>query len=242
MDYSGEHSITFGDKNTWTDWHLIPSTRPVFNPPSLKSKYIDVPGADGLLDLSTLFTGRPIFGNRIGSLEFIVANDYLRWEDTYSEIANYLHGQSMHAILDDDPDFFYEGRFAINEWKSDRNFSLITIDYTLAPYKKDLIGSLEADDWEWDPFDFETGIIQESLVALVVNGDDSLSVEIIGSPQSVVPIFTASAILTVEFESVLYTLPIGVSRVPSIQIAPGVNTLLFSGIGTVTIDHRGGSL
>ena len=44
------HSITIGSKNTWDDWYLIPSSRPVVNPPKPKTKYIDIPGADGHLD------------------------------------------------------------------------------------------------------------------------------------------------------------------------------------------------
>ena len=49
------HSITFGEKNTWDDWHLIPSSRPVFNPPVFREKFIDIPGVSGLLDLSTIY-------------------------------------------------------------------------------------------------------------------------------------------------------------------------------------------
>lgn len=31
-------SVTFGDKNTWDDWKIIPSIRPVFTPPKQKNK------------------------------------------------------------------------------------------------------------------------------------------------------------------------------------------------------------
>ena len=42
------HSITFdNEKNTWDDWHLIPSSRPLVAPPSIKSNYVDVAGVDG---------------------------------------------------------------------------------------------------------------------------------------------------------------------------------------------------
>lgn len=130
------HSITFGTKNTWTDWHLIPSSRPVFSPPPLKSKYIDIPGADGQVDLTTLLSGAPTFGNSTGSFEFIVADGYLSWEITYSMIMNHLHGQSMHAILEDDPLYFYDGRFSVSEWRSDKSYALITIEYTVGPHKQ----------------------------------------------------------------------------------------------------------
>lgn len=129
------HSITFGDKNTWDDWHLVPSSRPVFNPPSLKRKILDIPGADGSIDLSESLTGYPVYENREGSLEFIVMNGYKEWYQTYSDIMDYLHGRTMRAILEDDKEYFYEGRFTINEWKSSKDWSRIVIDYSLGPYK-----------------------------------------------------------------------------------------------------------
>ena len=70
------HSITFGDKNTWDDWHLIPSTRPLVNPPSRKKNTVDIPGADGSLDLSNVVSGHPVYENRSGSFEFIVENGF----------------------------------------------------------------------------------------------------------------------------------------------------------------------
>ena len=132
------HSINFGEKNTWSDWHLVPSSRPVFNPPSLKERYLDIPGGDGAIDLTEALTGYPVFNNRTGSLEFIVMNDYWPWTEAYSTICDYLHGRKMRAVLEDDSEYYYEGRFKVNRWKSDKAYSLITIDYTVAPYKKRL--------------------------------------------------------------------------------------------------------
>ena len=70
------HSITFinsqnKEKNTWDDWYLIPSSRPVFNPPSVKTQYIDIPGANGQIDLTESLTGYPVYKNREGSWNFM---------------------------------------------------------------------------------------------------------------------------------------------------------------------------
>ena len=131
------HSITFGTKNTWDDWHLIPTTRPVFNPPTVKASIIDLPGGDGVLDLTEFIAGRPLYNNRTGSFEFIADNDFMRWEELYSEILNYLHGRSLKAMLEDDPGYYYQGRFTVNQWNSDKLYSKITIDYDVFPYKKE---------------------------------------------------------------------------------------------------------
>lgn len=63
------HSVFFGGKNTWDDWHIVPSSRPVIKPPTKKTNYLDIPGADGNLDLSEALTGYPVYNNREGSIE-----------------------------------------------------------------------------------------------------------------------------------------------------------------------------
>lgn len=135
------HSITFGDKNTWKDWHLIPSSRPVINPPNKKKKIIDIPGADGSLDLSDVVSGGPVYENRNGQIEFIVENDFRKWNELYSEIMNYLHGKKMNMILEDDPDYYYQGVFYVINWESGSHFSTITIEYDVKPYKYKIDGS-----------------------------------------------------------------------------------------------------
>lgn len=162
---SSYHSITFGDKNTWDDWHLVPSSRPVFSPPALKKRSLEIPGASGSLDLTEMPSGYPTFENREGSIEFYVINDpddvhelwrkkdYGLWYDRYSTIMAYLHGQRMKAIIEDDRRYYYIGRFTVNEWRSEKDYSKIVIDYDLEPYKWSVSTSTEA--WLWDPFNFD---------------------------------------------------------------------------------------
>lgn len=241
------HSIIFGTKNTWADWYLIPSSRPVFNPPEPKTKFVDIPGADWHLDLSTVLTGDIAYGPREGSIEFIVDNGQLSdykadaWFEVYSEIMDYLHGQMVKATLEDDPNFYYEGRFSVNEWKSDPHNSKIVIDYTVSPYKYEATSSLE--DWLWDPFSFESGIVRE-YKNLRVNG--TLDFVVVGRRMSVTPSFIVTSDdgsgLKVTFNGTTYDLPDGTTRVINIKTVEGKNALTFTGNGTVSIDYRGGRL
>lgn len=155
------HSVTFGDKNTWDDWRLVPASRPLFNPPPQKVKTLDIPGGDGVIDLSQSLTGYPVYQNRTGSIEFIVMNDFKPWHMAYSDIMDYLHGQTMRAVLEDDPEYFYEGRFTVNAWRSEKDWSRIVIDYDVGPYKWSVLSSI--DDWLWDPFNFQNGVIRAAL-------------------------------------------------------------------------------
>lgn len=247
------HSITIGTKNTWDDWHLIPTSRPKFNMPNVKTNYVDIPGGDGVLDLTTVLTGRPVYGNRQGSFEFLVMNDYGEWYDRYSDIATYLHGKEFRAILDDDPDYYYEGRFSVNEWKSDKDWSRITINYNVGPYKRSILSI--GDKWLWDPFVFETyeedGVIHEESVIetvknVIVRG--SVTVTYVGEIYESSPIITCSKYQNESFSmSVLigektYQLSQGTNILESISFVTGANVMTFTGTGIVTIENTGGRL
>lgn len=232
------HSITLGDKNTWDDWHLIPKSRPLFNPPSVKTNYIEIPGGDGSLDLTTALAGRPVYKNRTGSWEFYVENGFKDWTVLYSEIMTYLHGKKLKAILEDDPDYYYEGRFAVNAWKSDQNWSIITIDYEVGPYKRSLLAA--GNDWLWDTFNFETDVIR-SYENLPVSG--SLTVVVVGDSMPVPPTIVASvAGMTVTYNGDTYTLNKGSNYISELEIREGENTFIFGGTGSITILYERGRL
>lgn len=232
------HSITLGDKNTWDDWHLIPKSRPLFNPPSVKTNYIEIPGGDGSLDLTTALAGRPVYKNRTGAWEFYVENGFKDWTVLYSEIMTYLHGKKLKAILEDDPDYYYEGRFAVNAWKSDPNWSIITIDYEVGPYKRSLLAA--GNDWLWDTFNFETDVIR-SYENLPVSG--SLTVVVVGDSMPVPPTIVASvAGMTVTYNGDTYTLNKGSNYISELEIREGENTFIFGGTGSITILYERGRL
>lgn len=239
MIYNGEHSVIFGDKHSWKDWHLVPSTRPVFNPPPVKTNYIDIPGSNGVLDLTEVLTGYPLYENRQGSIEFIVANNYGRWSERYTEIMAYLHGKKLQARLVDDQYWMYEGRFNVNEWKSDPNYSLITIDYDVYPFKREPNSSLEK--WKWDPFSFVDGVIR-NYASIAVNGSYTLFIP--GTQDYTIPTIIASGIggsgLTVRVNNTTYTLKNGNNSFPQMVIKEAGATLVFTGNGTVSVDFRGG--
>ena len=244
------HSITFGDKNTWTDWHLVPSSRPVVNPPKLKSLFVDIPGGDGLEDLTEIVSGCPTYSNREGSWEFLVMNGYQDWDCLYSDIMDYLHGQYMKVILEDDPAFYYEGRLTVNQWKSDKYWSKIVIDYNLKPYK--LLKYSSAEEWKWDDIDFEHNIDLVSTQNIRV--DLIWSVRFNSLRKTITPVFTVSSDdgngMTVgianaidnTYKSVHFA--DGPSQThPDLQIkGPGVTTIYVSESGNITIDFRMGRL
>lgn len=161
--------------NTLKDWFLVPLSRPVIAPPKQKLQTINIPGANGVLDLSNSLTHYPVFENRTGNIKFAVLNDKPGhdWLTVYTKIMKFLQGNNVKMFLEDDTKFFYEGRVYVDDWdsKSDGTWSEISLGYDLQPYRRSIYSSV--DDWLWDPFNFETDVItQTTFTNIVVDSED----------------------------------------------------------------------
>ena len=154
------HSVSFrcgGEtRNTLTDWMLLQEQLPTFVPPKVRMNMIELPGASGAVDLSDTVTGYPLYQNREGSLKFLVSEPR-RWRSTYNEIMEYLHGQAMEAVLEDEPDWCYTGRFWVDDMACEEHRGTIAISYSVDPYKWAL--QYTDEPWRWNPFSFIDGVI-----------------------------------------------------------------------------------
>ncbi len=257
-DYLG---VSYGDKHTWEDWGLILKVKPDIAFPETKTKYIDITGGNGQIDLTSLLTYDTKYDNRVGSFVFSSIRPRDHWNTLKSEIANFLHGQRVKMILDEDPDYYWMGRFTLNEWLSDKKIGELTIDYNLEPYKYEMFTSVE--DYEWDTFNFETGVVRQWKDIRI---DGPTDIVLIGSRMPVIPTLTIETDDGNGFHGVggLYgfppvvrgfNLPDGTYKDPNFVIRE--NTYLhpyhfygetsqhgvtYQNTGTITIEYRGGSL
>lgn len=138
--YAASGNSTTPIANTWDTWHLIPTSIPLINPPEVREKLVEVPGRDGMLDLTDMISGVTNFGNRTGSWEFYVClGDYFHtyWNSTaecYTSVMNTLHGKKFRVCLVDDNEMYnYVGRFKVESVDTGEE-SKIKIGYSLDPY------------------------------------------------------------------------------------------------------------
>lgn len=222
--------VTIGGKHTYTDFGMIPKSKVIFAPPIPKTTYIDVPGADGALDYSDVLTGNMAYQNRRGTINFIVLtqSDYL---SVYSQLLAHFHGKELIAVLDDDEEYFYRGRFSINDWYSKEGLSTIAIDYDLEPYKYSF-DTTSDEDWLWDDL-FDTTIYYGTFS---VNGSKVRNL-INPSATSVTPKFICSSLMYVDFGGVTYMLQEGETTMPGFSLAKGDNIMTFRGNGNVLVDY-----
>lgn len=229
------HSLIISGKNTYDEWGIVPISRPVVNPPEEKTTYVDLPSSHGDLDYTDLLLGEPPMGKRQGSWEF-ACRPGASWAAVYSSIMNYTHCRRHTVILEDDPDFLYNGRLFVNSWRSNESRSSIVIDYNLDPFKYSVTSSDET-DWEWD--DLWADVIRYGR--FTVTGSKWRNLENLGLRPSI-PTFTCSAPVQVTFGEDTFSLVAGKNYNMNLALQPGDNVLYFEGNADVVASYREVSL
>lgn len=229
------NGVTFGTKHSYNDFGLILSSKSI-SLPKAKTKTVEIPGADGVLDLTECLTDDVKYQNRTLQFTFTVVDPLASWAAVLSEVTNFLHGRKLRIYMDWDKNYYYEGRCSVNQFKSDKRTATIVIDCDCDPYKIEKNSS--SDPWVWDTFSFVDGIIYINKVT--VSG--SATATLINRRKVVSPTFTCSAAMTATFGGVTYNLPVGTTTVLDIRLQEGENIISFKGNGTVQIDYKGGSL
>lgn len=127
--------VLLNGKHSLTDYGMVMKDRPIIGPPEPKTATIDVPGSDGLLDMTEAITGEVKFKPRPITLTFkarIADSEQAEFEST---LMDDLHGKRIEVILDEDPEWVWAGRAVVafsdkSDWQE-----TITISLTADPYK-----------------------------------------------------------------------------------------------------------
>ena len=210
----------FGNYHTWRDFQLILASKTI-GTPSPKTEVIDIPGGDGVLDLTEFF-GETKYGNRNLSFEFSSMVNPSEFMSLFSTIQNALHGKKLHIILDDDPEWYYIGRISVSEWKADRNIGKLTIDCDCEPYK-----------------------VQNSptVISKTIAGTEVISLA--NSRKRVVPevvIESASGLNIVFGVGNVWDLGSGSYTLPELELVEGDNPVTVTGTGSITFTYTQAAL
>lgn len=125
--------VRFGNYHSYDDFSLI-LTQKTIGTPTPKTETIDIPGGDGVLDLTEFF-GEVKYNNRQLSFEFSTIVPKEEFMNLFSRVQNALHGKKMNIVLDDDNEWCYTGRITVAEWKAEKSIGKLTIDCECDPYK-----------------------------------------------------------------------------------------------------------
>lgn len=223
------YGMKIGDFHSYKDFGLVPTSKPVVNLPSPKLQYLDIPGRQGEIDITESLTGEVIYEMRTGSFEFLVSG-MDKWQEVYRKLLSTVHGKRTDIVLDTEKDYVYQGRIWVSEFKSDKNYSLITLDYKLEPYKYSIS-------------DFKNAVeIFHRLDGIAITNSKSITLTF-DSDMTIVPEFInrTENIVTLTFKGKKYSITKGVNRFPEVRGRKNL-TLSFAGNSTIDISYKRGWL
>lgn len=209
--------VKFNDFHSYDDFSLILGSKEI-EAPSAKTETIDLPGADGVLDLSEYF-GEIKYNKRKITLTFSTIVPKSEFLALFSKIQNAIHGQKMNIVLDDDPEFYYVGRVTVDKWKADKNVGTITVECDCEPYKYK---------------------IYKTILVATIAGSETLICK--NLRKSVVPKITLTADAQITFNDGVYSLSAGTYTLSEFIFSAGSNVLTVSGNTTITIEYQEGGL
>lgn len=210
--------VTFGDFHSWDDFSLILNSK-LIGSPEAKTTTVEIPGADGVLDISEYF-GEVKYKNRKLSFDFSTIVPKCEFLNLFSAIQNAIHGKRIRIILDDDPDFYYVGRISVSEWKADKNIGRITIDCDCEPYK-----------------------YRMNKTVISVNVTDTATIQLPNLRKRATPTFTSTGAIRIGFGGSTYSIETaGTFTAPEIILGAGNNEITFTGTANVTVEYQEGGL
>ena len=109
------------------------------SPPEPKTYTVDIPGGDGVIDLTQSLTGDVAYKNRQQEFTFAVINPD-SFERVKTEVSNFLHGKEFDYQISMDPGYTYHGRFSVKEhshalYSYPGLVGTFSIDIDAEPYK-----------------------------------------------------------------------------------------------------------
>jgi phage-related protein len=226
--------VTFDTKHSYKDYGLILSSKTI-GQPDVKTETVDVPGMDGVLDL-TESLGSVRYKNRKVEMKFSYPYTKISsWNDTTDRFANYLHGNYINRVIfDDDKGWSYAGRCTITEMTASKGIGTLKVQCDAQPYKTDTVVDAQG-RWLWDPFSFVDGVIYPGTIT--VSGTKTVNLPN-GGGKPVTPTFICSAAMTLTLNGTSYTLEAGTTKNYDIQLNTGDNSAIFKGTGTVQIIYQ----
>lgn len=237
--YETRYGVTFGGHHSFRDYRLLPTSAPVITPPKVNTYFVDVPGADGSLDLTEALTGYPTYGDRQGTFNYQIYAPKSEWDSVVDTLTHDLHGKRMDVVLDENNQYYYRGRLTVGTPSYGKFKATISVTGVFGANRY-MFDEYSGNNWLWNPFDFDSGIAREYYKISVRN---TKTVTLIGSDLIVCPKFTLeSGNMTMVCDGVKYPLTRGDNYFLNVMLSDDEKQVTFIGRGVVTITYRIGGV
>ena len=203
--------------HTGNDLDLVQEKK-LIEKPEIQSHTVQVPGRNGLLNLTKGLTGKVTYYNRALSFQYFGAGNREHLLELDAAVSKY-HGQTIRIIDDDHPNHYYEGEVSVS---TVLNHGYITIVF----------------DVDAQPFRLKnkTTVVSRNLSGSAVK----LTLE--NESVEVIPTITVTGNAKIVFNGAEVSLSAGTYTVDSIVLLAGSNTVTVSGSGSITFEYREGAI
>lgn len=224
--------IIFNDEeiHTGNDLDLVQEEKKI-EKPKIQSHTVEVPGRNGLLNLTKGLTGRVMYYNRTLSFRYFGTGARSRLLELDTLLSRY-HGQTIRIVDDDYPDHYYEGEASV-ETELKGNYIIISLTVDAQPFRL----KTEPTVYEMD-----------------VDHDDTtpLSVTLLNEDIDAIPIIEVGVVpglpedddyeATIVYGDFQVTLSKGVYSSEKITLHRGTNTIKLYGFAYVTFTYQEGAI
>lgn len=211
--------IRFGSLHTYDDLNLILSKKEIGSP-AVKTKKVDVEGADGELDLTEFF-GEPKYENVRHKFEFSTIIPQAMFITHFSTIKNALHGKKLKIILDDEPSAYYVGRLFVSSFTDEKGIGKVTIESDCEPWKYNAAPTVVSQTVTEAATITLANARKRAVPEVRIETDDKLR-------------------LTFGFN--VWDLGAGSYTLPELELVAGENVVEVTGAGTITFTYQEGDL
>lgn len=218
-----ETGISFGDLHSYRDFDLI-LAEVTIPPASPRESFIDIPGADGAVDMTEAM-GEVKYSDRTGAKFTFYMNPaaYLSdaaWEEKKKEISNRLNGLRCKITLDKDPAYYWLGRCKVSDHTANKKKRKIVVAARLAPYK-----------------------LKTNETTVTVNlTSTQKEINLTNARKTVCPTITCTGNATVVVSGSEYALSKGTHKILDFQLKEGETSVTVSGTGAITFKYQEGDL
>jgi hypothetical protein len=202
--------------HTGDDLDLVQELKEI-GKPKPQTYTVQVPGRNGLLNLTKGLTGRVTYYNRSLSFRYFGTGNRDRLLELDAEFSKY-HGQTIRIIDDDHPDHYYEGEASVSTVLNN-GYITVTLTVDAQPFRL-----------KRNPTVYSRDI--DGAVKLYL---DNESIE-------AVPTITVTADIKISFNDITVILGAGTHTLEKFELRGGVNILDVSGTGTITIEYQEGAI
>ena len=178
------------------------------SPPEPKTTTVEIPGRDGVLDLTESLIGDVTYNNRSMTFTFLIV-DLEQFEVVKTQVSNALHGRKFNFEMTMDPGYTYTGRFKVTSYTH------------TATWNHGICGFIEV-EIDAEPYKLKSHYVYN----LNATGGAMFNLE--SGRKKVHPIIELSAPARIRFKNVVYRIGAGRFQLNDILFEEGVNDIYIN--------------